>query len=179
MRSSNFLIFFLVVAVAVPAFGQDAPVSTTRDAQGIWYIEGGSLYDVYEAMGYAVATDRMFQMDSFRRSARGTMSELLGANFLGADSLSADILARNVMYSDDELTEMFNDLSEDAQTVVQAYVDGINRRVYDIYGNFHLMPFEYWAGSIYSYIVLGPRLQHVARPRGPPTTSWRGWRVAA
>ena len=54
------------------------PVTTTRDAQGIWFIEGGTLYDVYEAMGYAVATDRLWQMDLLRRVAQGRISEILG-----------------------------------------------------------------------------------------------------
>ena len=154
MRASRLIVAIVAVAMVIPAFGQEPPVSTTRDAQGIWHIEGGSLYDVYEAMGYAVATDRMFQMDSFRRQARGTLSELFGAQFFGQDFLTTDISARNTMYSDDELTGFFNELDEDTQTVIQAYVDGINRRVYEIYGNFNLMPFEYWAGSLYSYIVL-------------------------
>ena len=154
MRPSSLKLTLLILAVAVVASGQvlepmtartarvapvnamaaldDDPVTTTRDAQGIWFIEGGSLYDVYEAMGYAVAEDRLFQMDTFRRSARGSMSELFGAEFLGVDFLTADVTARLFMYSDDELTDIFNALSEDAQTVTQAYVDGINRRIFDI-----------------------------------------------
>ncbi len=153
MRASNFIIFFLMVAVAVPAFADDPPVQTTRDAQGIWFIEGGSLYDVYEAMGYAVATDRLFQMDLFRRGSRGTMSELFGANFLGEDFLSSDITIRSVMYSEDEFTDLFNALSDDGRTIVQAYVDGINRRTMEIYGNFYLMPYEYWIASFASVVM--------------------------
>jgi len=154
MRVCNLMIFFLIAAVALPAFGQGAPVQTTRDEQGTWFIEGGSLYDVFESMGYAVATDRLFQMDTFRRQARGSLSELFGAEFLGSNFINGDMFIRNLMYSDDELTELFGELDEDAQTVVQAYTDGINRRINDIYGNFLLMPFEYWAGSLYSYVVL-------------------------
>jgi penicillin amidase len=163
----------LILAVAVFASGQtlerttarlvpvDAaeavktdPVTTTRDAQGVWFIEGGSLYDVFEAQGYAVATDRLFQMDLFRRGSRGKLSELLGAELLGIDFLSTDISARLVFYSDDEYTEMFNELSEDAQTAVEAYVDGVNRRIFEIYGNFLLMPFEYWGASIVTFLQL-------------------------
>jgi len=89
MRPSSLKFTLLILAVAVVASGQvlepmttrvapvnarqaiaDDPVTTTRDAQGIWFIEGGSLYDVFEAMGYAVATDRLWQIDIFRRTAR-------------------------------------------------------------------------------------------------------------
>jgi len=171
MRASKLMITILVLAVAVGAFGQslerpavrrapaaiqanDDPVTTTRDDRGVWFIEGGSLYDVFEAQGYAVATDRLFQMDLFRRASRGTLSELLGAELLGLDFLSTDITVRLVFYSDAEYTEMFNNLSEDAQTAVQAYVNGVNRRILEIYGNFYLMPFEYWGASIVTFLQL-------------------------
>ena len=195
MRPSVLKLSLLILAVAVVGSGQvlepmtarvapvnaraaivDDPVTTTRDAQGIWFIEGGSLYDVYEAMGYAVATDRLFQMDTFRRSARGSMSELFGAEFLGVDFLTADITARLVMYSDDELTEMFNGLSDDAQTVVQAYVDGINRRIFEIYGDWLLMPFEYWIGSFFSAFV--EKLPYNMLPTPWTTNDVLGWLAA-
>jgi penicillin amidase len=147
-------ILVLTVAVSGTIQAQD-PVTTTRDAQGVWFIEGGSLYDVFEAQGYAVATDRLFQMDLFRRASRGTLSELLGAELLGLDFLSTDITVRLVFYSDDEYTAMFNALSEDAQTAVQAYVNGVNRRILEIYGNFYIMPFEYWGASIVTFLQLG------------------------
>jgi len=173
MRASKLLFSILILAVAAGASGQsidlatsrvapmvtqaadDTPVTTTRDAQGIWFIEGGSLYDVYEAMGYAMATDRLWQMDLFRRQARGTLSELFGAEFLGSDFLSGDIFIRNIMYSEDELTQLFDELSPDAKTGVQSYVDGVNRRIVEIYANWMVMPYEYWMGSFFSFFVEG------------------------
>ncbi len=155
MRASNFIIFFLMVAMVVPAFADDPPVQTTRDDRGVWFIEGGDLYDVYEAMGYAVATDRLWQMDLFRRNSRGTLSELFGAEFLGSDFLSGDIFIRNFMYSEEELTGLFNDLDDDGQVAVQGYVDGVNRRIFEIYGDWLLMPYEYWMGSFFSSFVGG------------------------
>ena len=173
MRASNLMITMLVLAVAVGASAQTldrtttrvAPVVTqapdtksatiTRDSQGIWHIEGDSLYDTFEAMGYAVATDRLFQMELYRRQARGTLSELFGAEFLGSDFLSTDIFLRNLMYSEDELTELFEELSPDAQALIQGYVDGVNQRIAEIYTNFMLMPYEYWIGSFFSFFVEG------------------------
>ncbi|MCW8984121.1 MAG: penicillin acylase family protein [Thermoanaerobaculales bacterium] len=155
MRASKLVISILVLTVAVSGTIQaQDPVTTTRDDRGVWFISGGSLYDVFEAQGYAAATDRLFQMDLFRRASRGTLSELLGAELLGLDFLSTDITVRLVFYSDDEYTQMFNNLSEDAQTAVQAYVNGVNRRILEIYGNFYLMPFEYWGASIVTYLQL-------------------------
>ena len=143
MRPSSLKFTLLILAVAVVASGQvlepmtarvapvnamaaldDDPVTTTRDAQGVWFIEGGSLYDVFEAMGYAVAKDRLWQMDVFRRTGRGKLSEVLGESNVGNDWF-----LRTIGYSDDEYAEMFAALSEDAQTVITAYTDGINRRI--------------------------------------------------
>ena len=153
MRASKYVVAFLVAALAFPAFGQGPPVQTTRDAKGVWFIEGGSISEAFEAMGYAVATDRLFQMDLFRRQARGTLSELFGAELLGRQFLPTDLFIRNFMYSDDELTAMFEELSPDAKAIVQGYTAGINRRVAEIYSNFMLMPYEYWIGSFFTVFM--------------------------
>jgi penicillin amidase len=159
----------LILAVAVGVSGQsldptmmrkapvvrqaaDDPVTTTRDAQGIWFIEGGSLYDVYEAMGYAVATDRLWQMDIYRRLARGKLSEVLGPA-----GLELDVPMRIMGYSDEEYATQLAALSADGQTVVQAYTDGINRRIAEFNPvlRWLQMPFEYWLLSIQSVLLSG------------------------
>ena len=60
---------------------QIVKLTTTRDDKGVWFISGDpteSLYNVFEAMGYAVATDRLWQAEMYRWSARGTLSEIFG-----------------------------------------------------------------------------------------------------
>ena len=155
MRASIVKVSIIVLAVVVAATGQSFaqepdPVTTTRDARGVWFIEGGDLYDVFEAMGYAVATDRLFQLDLFRRQGNGRLSELLGPS-----QVSTDIGLRMFSYSNDELTQMYAALSEDAQTAIQAYVDGINRRIGEFYaGAWKQMPHEYWILSFQSVFQL-------------------------
>ncbi len=151
MRASKCVVvlILMMVALAVPAIAEDPPVTTTRDARGVWFIEGGSLYDVYEAMGYAVAKDRLFQLDLFRRQGDGRLSELLGPS-----QLQTDIGLRMFSYSDDELTQQYNNLSADAKTAVQAYVAGINRRIGEFYrGAWMQMPHEYWILSFQSVFL--------------------------
>ena len=77
-----------------------------------WFIEGGTLYEVMEAMGYAVAEDRLWQMDLFRRQARGTLSAQLGPSMI-----STDVFLRTIGYSEEELTQLFEELSPDAQPI--------------------------------------------------------------
>jgi penicillin amidase len=181
MRASKLMMTILVLAVAVGAFGQtlqrsnarmapvaiqanDDPVTTTRDAQGIWFIEGGSLYDVFEAMGYAVATDRLWQIDVFRRAGRGRLAEILGPA-----GVQLDVPMRIMGYSDDELAAQFAALSPDAQTVIQGYVDGINRRVaeFNPVRLWRDMPFEYWLLSIQSVLLQGIGLPVLPTPWEP------------
>jgi penicillin amidase len=178
MKASVWKMSVLILAVAVVASGQTAnvnhsgmvavndgqslttdPVSTTRDSQGIWFIEGGDLYDVFEATGYAVATDRLWQMDIFRRQGRGRLSELLGASMV-----PTDVFLRTIDYSDDEYAAMFSTLSDDAQTVVTAYTDGVNRRISEFYaGNWMQMPYEYWLLGL-SSVLQGPGLPVLPAP---------------
>ena len=117
-----------------------APVQTVRDDKGVWTITGGSLYDVFEAMGYAVATDRLWQAELFRRSARGTMAEVFGSDFL-----SNDIFMRTIGYTEAELKTGFDRLDADSKTVIQAYVDGFNRRIAEVRADPAQLPFEFKA----------------------------------
>ncbi len=151
MRPSILKLSLLILAVAVAApvaNADDPPVTTTRDAQGVWFIEGGSLYDVFEAQGYAVATDRLFQLDFNRRQSAGTLSEALGPDYV-----ETDYFLRTIGYSDDELAAQFDTFSEDGQTAILAYVDGINRRIAEIQSDWHLMPYEYWIASFYYFFM--------------------------
>ena len=127
---------------AAPAAGttQVMPVATTRDERGVWHITGGTLYDVYEAMGHAVASDRLWQIETYRRSARGTLAEVLGAS-----QLPSDVFLRTVGYSDAELTAAYDALDGESRTTVKAFVDGINRRVAEVRLDASLLPFEFKA----------------------------------
>lgn len=178
MKASVWKLTMLIVAVAVVATGQTAqvnnsgmvavndgqslttdPVSTTRDAQGIWFIEGGTLYEVMEAMGYAVAEDRLWQMDLYRRQARGTMSALLGSA-----PIPFDVYVRTIGYSEDELTALFDELSPEAQTLLTGYTAGVNRRIGEFYaGDWLSMPYEYWLLGLQS-VLLGPGLPVLPEP---------------
>jgi penicillin amidase len=54
-------------------------VTITRDERGIPYIDAKNDEDLYFAQGYATAADRLWQMDIYRRTARGELAEILGA----------------------------------------------------------------------------------------------------
>jgi len=112
-----------------------------RDDKGVWFIEGPvteDLYTIFEAMGYAVATDRLWQAEIFRRLARGRLSEILGS-----DLLDTDIWLRTTGYSDQELQEGFDTLDVESKSIINGYVAGFNRRINEVRDNVLLLPIEF------------------------------------
>lgn len=70
-------------SVIVP--GLSAPVTIRRDAHGIPHIRAASLDDLVFAQDYATAQDRLWQMETLRRHAAGTLAEILGNGFVPHD----------------------------------------------------------------------------------------------
>jgi penicillin amidase len=137
------LVFGLIVVFTTSVCISAEPVSTTRDDKGVWFISGGTFYDVFEAQGYAVATDRLWQAETYRRSARGKLAEVFGPKFK-----AADMKTRAYGYSDKELLELFEGLSNDEKTAINAYVDGFNRRIAQVINDIAQLPFEFKALKI-------------------------------
>jgi len=146
----------LLIVVAISGLGcsssdtTPAPstVTTTRDAKGVWFITGSEqdrLYDVFEAMGYAVATDRLWQAETFRRSARGRLAEIFGAT-----QLAQDQFVRTTGYSEQELENGFASMDAEAQGVLNGYVAGFNKRIAEIRKDPTLLPYEFAAVGITS-----------------------------
>ena len=65
--------------------GLSAPVTVTRDRQGVPTIDAASLEDLFFAQGYVTAQDRLWQMDLMRRFGSGELSEILGEDTLKLD----------------------------------------------------------------------------------------------
>src|SRR5207253_3909959 len=60
-------------------------VTVRRDERGIPYIEAANDSDLYFAQGYTTASDRLWQMELFRRTARGELAEIFGKAALDED----------------------------------------------------------------------------------------------
>lgn len=65
--------------------GLTAPAEVYRDRYGIPHIYARSTEDAYFVLGYLHATDRLFQMELFRRRASGTLAEIFGKPALEED----------------------------------------------------------------------------------------------
>jgi penicillin amidase len=58
--------------------GLQRGVTVRRDARGVPYIEAANEADLSFAQGYVTASDRLWQMELLRRTARGELAEILG-----------------------------------------------------------------------------------------------------
>jgi len=95
-----------------------------RDERGIPYIEAKNDEDLYFAQGYATATDRLWQMDLFRRNARGELSEVL-PNVPGSPALDQDKLHRTFGLTHVVEAEVAQ-ASPQSKKLLEAYAAGVN-----------------------------------------------------
>ncbi len=84
---------------------------------------------------------------------------------LGSSLVPSDVFLRTIDYSDDELTELLNELSPEAQDAVKGYTDGVNRRIYEFLVGYDWMsmPYEYWLLGLQS-VLQGPGLPVLPEP---------------
>jgi acyl-homoserine lactone acylase PvdQ len=100
--------------------GLSTPVRIVRDRWGVPHIYARSEDDLFFAQGFVQAQDRLFQMDLWRRSAQGRLSEALGPNFIERDAMT-----RRVQYRGDPDAEWAS-YGPDAKTIAEAFVRGVN-----------------------------------------------------
>ena len=117
-----------------------AGVRIVRDEYGVPAVYGDTEDDMWWGMGYAIAQDRLFQIEAFRRATTGTLSEILGRA-----ALEDDIVARRDYYTRAEREEMVESLPGDLKTRWQAYADGVNAWIGEVNSDPSKMPAEFVA----------------------------------
>ncbi|MBA1201581.1 penicillin acylase family protein [Pseudomonas capeferrum] len=102
--------------------GLQAAVSIRYDARGVPHIQALNEPDMYRALGYVHAQDRLFQMEIMRRLARGELAEVLGKQLLPTDILFRSLRIREQA----ELMVRRQDRQAPAWLALQAYLQGVN-----------------------------------------------------
>ena len=106
-----------------PGAGLSAEARILRDAHGVPHISGATEGDVFFALGFAHAQDRLWQMELSRRAAQGRLAELFGPVALPADrrlrTLGLHRLARGALRHQ----------TPPAQAALTAYAAGVNARI--------------------------------------------------
>lgn len=77
--------------------GLKEKVKVVRDKNGIPHIEAKTEVDALRALGYVMASDRLFQMDLLRRIGNGQLSEVLGEKTKDVDILLRTLRIRRTM----------------------------------------------------------------------------------
>lgn len=95
-------------------------VTVQRDERGIPYIQAKNDEDLFFAQGYVTASDRLWQMDLFRRTARGELAEVLGTN-----ALEEDKRHRTLGFAQAAEAEAAQ-ASPQSRTLLEAYAKGVN-----------------------------------------------------
>ena len=110
------------------------PVTVRYDERGVPHIRAGNQLDMYRALGYVQAQDRLFQMEIMRRLARGELAEILGPKLVETDKLFRSLRIR------ERAATYVNALDQQspAWQALQAYLDGINQ-----YQATHAKPVEF------------------------------------
>ncbi|MCF2902084.1 penicillin acylase family protein [Pseudoalteromonas sp. OFAV1] len=93
-----------------------------RDINGITYINGSTDKNAFYALGYAHASDRMWQLEVQRRIGSGRLSEIFGEN-----TLDQDIWLRTIgLYNSAKESLQNHTLSPEEFQSLYAYTSGIN-----------------------------------------------------
>ena len=103
--------------------GLQAPVEVRYDERGVPHIRAANEADMYRALGYVQAQDRLFQMEMMRRLARGELSEILGPKLLDIDRLFRTLGLR--AHADAYVQRL--DRNSPTWLALTAYLDGINQ----------------------------------------------------
>jgi penicillin G amidase len=91
-----------------------------RDKNAIPHIYADNTHDLYFALGYAQAQDRLFQMDFYRRVANGRLSEILGKDLLDADRYLRTMGFVRTAH------EQESALTDHTRKMVEGFTEGIN-----------------------------------------------------
>lgn len=135
-----------------PATETETPfpgVTVTRDAYGVPSVTGDTELNAWKGAGYAIAQDRMFQLEAFRHATQGRLADLVGES-----AVEDDIIVRRDFYTAAERQQQFDRLPTAFKARIEAYRDGINAWVAYLQRNPQEVPAEFTA-------------------TGTPVTEWR------
>lgn len=107
----------------LPLAGLKAPVQVRYDDAGVPHIRAEHEADLYRALGYVHAQDRLFQMEILRRLARGELAEVLGPKLVDTDRLFRTLSIRQ--HADAYAAKL--DPAAPSTKALEAYLDGINQ----------------------------------------------------
>jgi penicillin amidase len=109
-----------------------------RDDYGVPHVFADTREELAYGVGYAIAEDRLWQADLFRREATGRLSEM------GIGNISIDLWTRIHGYTKEENTQLFTTIQSPYKEMLIAYTEGMNNYIAEAIENpEQKMPYEY------------------------------------
>ena len=105
--------------------GLNGPVEVYRDKMGIPHIYANTPHDLFFAQGYVHAQDRFWQMDTWRHTGSGTLSEMFGKGQVETDTFLRTLGWRQI--AEQEYAEFDPEL----QAFLNSYTAGVNAYLKD------------------------------------------------
>ena len=126
---------FFVAVLVLAACAANEPLDPhkqlrlVRDNYGVPHIYADDVYGLYYGYGYAVAQDRLFQMEMARRSTQGLVAEVLGENYVEFDKGTRRI------FSPASIQRQLDALPEKDRSIFEGFADGFNHWLAEIRKN--------------------------------------------
>lgn len=137
----------------------DARVTIKRDRWGVPHVYADTTRDLFHGYGYAVAEDRLFQMEMAKRSVLGTTAEVLGEAGTAHDRLT------RANFDPAAIRAQIEALPQEDRDILDGYAEGFNRRVQEVLADRgQLMPKQFldhgfepseWTGYDVAMIWIG------------------------
>ena len=106
--------------------GSNSGIRIIRDEYGVPHIYADTIYELYYGYGYAIAQDRLFQMDMARRSTQGLVAEVLGPDYLDFDRNARQI------FSPASIRHQIAGLSAGDRDIFEGYAAGLNAWITEV-----------------------------------------------
>ena len=98
----------------------NAKTRIARNRWGVPHILADNDEDLFFGFGFAMAQDRLFQLDYLRRKGQGRLSEILGQDGVHLDTVARTIGLNRIAASE------WNSTPAETRTLLQKFSDGVN-----------------------------------------------------
>ena len=160
MKKNFFIILVTFFAISFSFVSEAKKVTIIRDNYGIPHIFGYSLEEVFYGYGYALAQDRLYQLEILRRSYYGQIAEIYGPKFVKFDTG----MRMNNLTRDEINKQIYTLLDAGHETAINSLAEGISRYINEaMQDKENLLPKEFhqhgftpkkWTGTDVSAVFL-------------------------
>ncbi len=127
LLGSVFCVWVVLSFVMTPiSYSSDGQVTIKRDNYGVGHVYADTVYGLYYGYGYAVAQDRLFQMEMAKRSTQGKVAEVLGEEYVEFDKQ----IRGN--YNPISIQRQLDALSENDADIFRGYAAGMNAWIEEV-----------------------------------------------